>query len=63
MEEEWSHPEPADWLHVCIPVRRREWAVLIRQVTTWRLERLGLKSLTAFHFDHRLWVGQVGGDG
>ena len=31
----WSQPEPADWLHGCIP------AVLIRQVTTWRLERLG----------------------
>ena len=28
---------------------RRESAVLVRQVTTWRLERLGLKSLTAFH--------------
>ena len=27
----------------------RESAVLIRQVTTWRLERLGLKSLEAFH--------------
>ena len=29
--------------------RRRESAVLIRQVTTWRLESIGLKSLTAFH--------------
>ena len=29
--------------------RRRESAVLIRQVTTWRLDRIGLKSLTAFH--------------
>ena len=27
----------------------RESAVLIRQVTTWRLARIGLKSLTAFH--------------
>ena len=45
----WSQPEPADWLHGYIPGRRRESAVLIRQVTTWRLERLGLKSLTAFH--------------
>ena len=27
----------------------REPAVLIRQVTTWRLERLGMNSLTAFH--------------
>ena len=40
---------PADWLHGYIPGRRRESAVLIRQVTTWRLERLGMKSLTAFH--------------
>ena len=45
----WSPPAPADWLHGYIPGRRRESAVLIRQVTTWRLERLGLKSLTAFH--------------
>ena len=45
----WSPLAPADWLHGCIPGRRRESAVLIRQVTTWRLERLGLKSLTAFH--------------
>ena len=45
----WSPPAPADWLHGYIPRRRRESAVLIRQVTTWRLERLGLKSLTAFH--------------
>ena len=45
----WSPPAPADWLHGYIPGRRREAAVLIRQVTTWRLERLGLKSLTAFH--------------
>ena len=45
----WSQPEPADWLHGCSSERRRESAVLIRQVTTWRLERLGLKSLTAFH--------------
>ena len=36
----WIHPGKA---------ARRESAVLIRQVTTWRLERLGLKSLTAFH--------------
>ena len=45
----WSQPEPADWLHGYISGRRRESAVLIRQVTTWRLERIGLKSLTAFH--------------
>ena len=45
----WSPPAPADWLHGYIPGRRRESAVLIRQVTTWRLERLGMKSLTAFH--------------
>ena len=44
----WSPPAPADW-HEYIPGRRRESAVLIRQVTTSRLERLGLKSLTAFH--------------
>ena len=36
--------------------------VLIRQVTTWRLERLGLKSLTAFHdltnaFGSVKWIG------
>ena len=43
----WTPPAPADWLHGCIPGRRRESAVLIRQATTWRLERLGLKSLTA----------------
>ena len=34
----------AAWIH---PGRRRESAVLITQVTTWRLERLGMKSLTA----------------
>ena len=45
----WSQPEPADWLHGHIPERRRESAVLIRQVTTCQLERLGLESLTAFH--------------
>ena len=46
----WAHPEPADWLHGQIPGSRRESAaVLIRQVTTWRLERFGLKSPTAFH--------------
>ena len=45
----WSQLAPADWLHGYFPGRRRELAVLIRQVTTWRLERLGLKSLTAFH--------------
>ena len=45
----WSPPAPTDWLHGYIPRRRRESAVLIRQVTTWRLERLGMKSLTAFH--------------
>ena len=45
----WSPPPFADWLHGYIPGRRRESAVLIRQVTTWRLERLGMKSLTAFH--------------
>ena len=42
-------PAPADWLHGYIPGRRRESAILIRQASTWRLERLGLKSLTAFH--------------
>ena len=45
----WSPLAPADWLHGYIAGRRRESAVLIRQVTTWRLERLGMKSLTAFH--------------
>ena len=45
----WTPPAPADWLHGYIPGRRRESAILIRQATTWRLERLGLKSLTAFH--------------
>ena len=45
----WSQPEPADMLHGYISRRRRESAVLIRQVTTWRLERIWLKSLTAFH--------------
>ena len=45
----WSPLAPADWLHGYIPGRRRESAVLITQVTTWRLERLVLKSLTAFH--------------
>ena len=45
----WSPPAPADRLHGYIPGRRRESAVLTRQVTTWRLERLGLKSLAAFH--------------
>ena len=45
----WSPPALADWLLGYIPGRRRESAVLIRQVTTWRLERLGVKSLTAFH--------------
>ena len=42
-------PAPADWLHGYILGRRRESAILIRQASTWRLERLGLKSLTAFH--------------
>ena len=45
---EWSQPEPADWLHGHIPGRRRESAVLIRQVPTWRLERLGLNITGAF---------------
>ena len=45
----WSLRAPADRLHGYIFGRRRESAVLIRQVTTWRLERLGLISLTAFH--------------
>ena len=45
----WSPPAPADWLHGYIPGKRRESAVLIRQVTTWRPERLGMKSLTASH--------------
>ena len=45
----WMPPAPADWLHGYIPGRRRESAILIRQASTWRLERLGLKSLTAFH--------------
>ena len=45
----WMPPAPADWLHGYILGRRRESAILIRQATTWRLERLGLKSLTAFH--------------
>ena len=44
----WAHPERAGKLHD-IPGRRRESAVLIRQATTWRVERLGLKSLTAVH--------------
>ena len=47
--DSWMPPTPADWLHGYIPGRRRESTVLIRQATTWRLERLGLKSLTAFH--------------
>ena len=47
--DSWSPPAPADWLHGYISERRRESAVLIRQVTIWRLERLGLRSLTAFH--------------
>ena len=45
----WSPPALADWLHGYISGRRRESAVLIRQVTTWRLERFGMKALTAFH--------------
>ena len=45
----WSPLAPDGWLHGYIPGRRRESAVLIRQVTTWRLERLGMKSLTDFH--------------
>ena len=45
----WTPPAPADWLHGYIPGRRRESAILIRQATTWRLERLGLNSLTASH--------------
>ena len=45
----WMPPAPADWLHGYIPGRRRESAILIRHASTWRLERLGLKSLTAFH--------------
>ena len=45
----WSPLAPADWLLGYIPGRSRESTVLIRQVTTWRLERLGMKSLTAFH--------------
>ena len=45
----WSPPAPADWLRGHIPGRRRESSVLVRQVTTWSLERLGLKSLAAFH--------------
>ena len=45
----WSPPAPADWLHGYILGGRRESAVLIRQVTTWKLERLGMKPLTAFH--------------
>ena len=57
----WSPLVPADWLHGYIPGRRRESAVLIRQVTTRRLERLGMKSLTAFHdltnaFGSRRWT-------
>ena len=45
----WMPPAPADWLHGYIPGRRRESAILIRQASTWRLERLGLKLVTAFH--------------
>ena len=45
----WMPPAPADWLHGYIPGRRRESAILIRQASTWRLERLDLKSLTTFH--------------
>ena len=59
----WTPPAPADWLHGYIPGRRRESAILIRQATTWRLERLGLKSHSLPRFDQRLWVSQVGGNG
>ena len=60
----WMPPAPADWLHGYIPGRRRESAILIRQASTWRLERLGLKSLTAFHdLTKCIWVSQVGGNG
>ena len=45
----WARLEPADWLQGYVPGRRRESAVLVRQATTWRLERHGLKSLTASH--------------
>ena len=55
----WSPPAPADWLQGYIPGRRRESAVLIRQVTTWRLERPEGLSLPY----QCIWVGQVGGDG
>ena len=60
----WSQPEPADWLHGYVSGRRRESAVLIRQVTTWRLERIGLKSrpftIRPKHLDRssgRRWTG------
>ena len=42
-------PLPLTGCTVTFRGRRRESAILIRQATTWRLERLGLKSLTAFH--------------
>ena len=39
-------------------------AVPIRQVTTWRLERLGMKSLTASHdFTNAFGSVEVGGGG
>ena len=60
----WTPPAPADWLHGYILGMRRESAVLIRQATTWRLERLGLKVTHSLsRSDQRLWVSQVGGDG
>ena len=46
----WSQPEPVDWLHGYIPGRRRgRRRFSSDRFMTSRLERLGLKSLTAFH--------------
>ena len=44
-----GRPHPLTGCTATFRGRRRESAILIRQATTWRLERLGLKSLTAFH--------------
>ena len=48
----WSQPENADWLQMATfrgGDGSRRFSSDRSQVTTWRLERLGLKSITAFH--------------
>ena len=53
----WSQPEPADWLHGHIPGKRRESAVLIRQVPD------AAAGATWAQYHWCIWIGQVGGEG